>query len=116
MAVVYFHVSKPARTTFGSLVEPGNYYITDMGGFTTSADVYSVALAISLKDKVTSMWMQYGDNTVVDLLTGKNLDAKSEELSDFAQAKLTAVNWRAKGTSYPSKSTRRFLMDPTGEK
>lgn len=113
MATCYFTLEKPARTGMGRTIPPGNYYIEGMDGFTSSEEVFQVALNKSHKEKVSAMWLQYNNKSVVDLFSRSEI--YGDELSDFAQVKLTARKWGDQ--SYPLNfpyGSARYLNNGSG--
>jgi len=107
MAVCYFTMVESAKNSRGDVSPAGNYYIEGMDGFTSAEEVFKVALPHRHKVKVASMWLQYSNKEVRCLLTGKDLEG--EQLSEFAQAKLTATKWGAV-SDFPYGSAR-FLKN-----
>ena len=104
MATCYFTTTKPAKLHNGKYAPPGNYFIEGMDGFTSSEEVFKVALPSKHKDIISSMWLQYNNRRVVCLLT--RADIYGDELSDFAQTKLTATKWGSLPNEFPFGSAR----------
>ncbi len=112
MATVYFRLgnTRQASKSGESSVPAGNYYIENMPGMNTSANVCAVIdepLGTSVADRIEKMWMQYdgGTRTVVNMHTGKELET-NDELSDFAQAKLTSEAYKKPELDFPFGSAR----------
>ena len=112
MAIVYFKLgdTRQARKSSDLMVPAGNYYIENMPGMNTAGNVCTVIDEPHLtpvKDRIERMWMQYdgGDKTVIDMHTGKQLTTK-DELSEFAQIKLTCSKYSNTQSAFPFGSAR----------
>lgn len=112
MATVYFRLgnTRQASKPGVSSIPAGNYYIENMPGMNTSANVCNVIDEPNLTpvaDRIERMWMQYdgGTKTVVNMHTGKEL-ITNDELSDFAQAKLTSEAYKETKLDFPFGSAR----------
>ena len=104
MATLYFTTTKPARLSMGIVAPPGNYYILGMDGFTSMDEVFKVAISKDHRDKIGSMWLQYNNKKVVCLIN--ECEIYGDELSDFAQTKLTALKWGEREQMFPYGSAR----------
>lgn len=113
MATVYFTTTGPARVRGKFTAPAGNYFIEGMDGFTSHEEVFSVAIAREHKNLVQDMWLQYNNRVVVDLFTGAEI--YGDELSEFAQTKLTATKWGEQPTEFPFGSAR-FLNNGFSKK
>ena len=112
MAIVYFKLgnTRQASKSGESSVPAGNYYIENMPGMNTADNVCTVIDEPHLtpvKDRIERMWMQYdgGSKTVVDMHTGRQLTTK-DELSEFAQIKLTCSKYSNTQPVFPFGSAR----------
>jgi hypothetical protein len=112
MATVYFRLGNPVRGQVPGIsqVPAGNYYIENMPGMNTAGNVCTVIDEPNLTpivNRIQKIWMQYdgGTKTVVNMHTGKQLITK-EELSDFAQAKLTSEEYKETKLDFPFGSAR----------
>lgn len=106
MARLYFQLEQPARLSAGKLMNPGNYYIDGMDGFTCANDVFKVAIDKKHIDKVGTMWLQYNNKMVINLNDSTVLE-DDNRLSEFAQTKLTATKWgEGQRTGFPFGSAR----------
>ena len=112
MATVYFRLGNARRASKpNETVHPaGNYYVENMPGMNTADNVCTVIdepNLTSVKDRIERMWMQYdgGTKTVIDMHTGKQLTTK-EELSEFAQIKLTCSKYSNTHPTFPFGSAR----------
>ena len=112
MATVYFRLgnARQASKSGESSVPAGNYYVENMPGMNTAGNVCTVIdepNLTSVKDRIERMWMQYdgGTKTVIDMHTGKQLTTK-EELSEFAQIKLTCSKYSNTQPTFPFGSAR----------
>ena len=104
MATLYFTTNSSARLARGVVAPAGNYYILGMSGFTCIEEVFKTAIAKKHRHKIDSMWLQYNDKKVVCLIN--KCEVHDSELSDFAQAKLTASKWGDKLEDFPYGSAR----------
>ena len=112
MATVYFRLGNPVRGQVPGIsqVPAGNYYIENMPGMNTAGNVCTVIDEPNLTpvaDRIKRMWMQYdgGTKTVIDMHTGKEL-ITNEELSEFAEAKLTCSKYSTHDPVFPFGSAR----------
>ena len=112
MAIVYFRLGNPRQASKpGESQHPaGNYYIQNMPGMNTAVNVCTVIDEPNLTpvaDRIKRMWMQYdgGTKTVIDMHTGKEL-ITIEELSEFAEAKLTCSKYSTHDPVFPFGSAR----------
>ena len=112
MAIVDFKLgnTRQASKSGESSVPAGNYYIENMPGMNTAGNVCTTIDEPHLtpvKDRIERMWMQYdgGSKTVVDMHTGRQLTTK-DELSEFAQIKLTCSKYSNTQPVFPFGSAR----------